>query len=284
MMSQNLIVERFERAPRRGVELYRPRTRVVRALQGALLACALPLAAGCSSFNLYSEQQDIELGTAAFQEVQQTEKILTSGPQVEQVRRVTDRLIVAAKELDPEIAGQFPWEVSVIDDPNTANAFCLPGGKMAVYTGILAVTQDDTGLAVVMGHEIAHATQRHGTERLTVNMPIQTAIQIFAQDENQAAIGQVLAQLGVGLPWSRSNELEADRVGLMYMAKAGYDPREAPGFWERMAEMSGGAGEGVSEWFSTHPANSTRIEQIRELLPEALPLYEGQKKQLAPQP
>ena len=154
---------------------------------------------------------------------------------------------------------------------------------MVVYTGILPVTTDDTGLAVVMGHEIAHATQRHGTERVSRTMPIDTAISIFAQNQDQAQIANLLSQLGLGLPWGRSDELEADRVGLMYMAKAGYDPRKAVDFWSRMAELSGGQGEGLNEYFSTHPSNTRRIEQIQEMLPEALELYQASMKSLSPQ-
>lgn len=239
---------------------------------------ALGLTAGC---NLFTIEQDIELGTQAFQEVVSQHEIAQSGPAVEQARRVTERLIVSAKELDPDTAQRFPWEVVVIKDDKMVNAFCLPGGKMAVYTGILPVTQDDTGLAVVMGHEIAHATKRHGTKRVSRTMPLELAISVFAQSQDQAQMANVLAQLGLGLPWGRSDELEADRIGLMYMAKAGYDPRQAVDFWKRMAELSGGQGEGLAEYFSTHPSNTRRIEQIEEMLPEALELYQASMKSLA---
>ena len=228
-----------------------------------------------SNLNLYSTQDDVTLGLQAFQQVTAEEKIVKSGPDVDQVKRVTDRLVAAAIERKPEIASQFQWEVVVIDAPDTVNAFCLPGGKMAVYTGILPVTQSDAGLAVVMAHEISHATERHGTERLTRNMGLSVAIDILTQDEDQAAVASVLGNLGLGLPWSRYDELEADREGLFIMAQAGYDPREGPVFWQRMSQMSGGGGSGLEEYLSTHPSHDRRIEQLTELVPQALPIYEA---------
>lgn len=228
-----------------------------------------------SNLNMYSTQDDVTLGLQAFQQVTAEQNIVTSGPDVAQVKRVTDRLVAAAVELKPEIASQFEWEVVVIDAPDTVNAFCLPGGKMAVYTGILPVAKTDAGLAVVMGHEIAHATERHGTERLTRNGLMSGAIDILAQNEDQRAIANILGNLGVGLPWSRSNELEADHEGLFIMAQAGYDPREGPVFWQRMSQLGGGGGSGFEEYLSTHPSHDRRIEQLTALIPEVLPVYEA---------
>lgn len=230
--------------------------------------------------NLYTIDEDIQLGTQAYEEILSGQPILTSGPEVEMVRRVTDRLVESAIELDPKleqtpdhIASRFPWEVRVIDDPNTVNAFALPGGKIAVYTGILPVAGDEAGLAVVLGHEIAHATARHGTERLSRNMGFEAVIAILTRgDPNSAELAGIIANLGVGLPFSRKNELQADEIGLLYMANAGYDPRRAVEFWQRMSELSGGA---PPELLSTHPSDEHRIEQIRGLLPQALPLYEA---------
>jgi len=227
------------------------------------------------NINLYSLEQDVTLGAEAFQEVTGSEKLVTSGPALEQVKRVTERLVRSAEELHPEVASKFQWEVVLIDNPETVNAFCLPGGKMAVYTGILPVTQSDAGLAVVMGHEITHAIERHGTERLTRNVAIGTAIEVLAQDEDQAAAANIIANLGIGLPWSREDELQADRGGLFILANAGYDPREAPEFWKRMSEMSGGGDSGIAEYFSTHPSHDRRIEQMNANLPEAMQLYES---------
>lgn len=251
----------------------------LRAGVGPTLPLILGLGLGttsCKGLNTYSIQDDITLGDQAFTEVTKTEKIITAGPQVEQVRRVTERLVASVLELEPEIATQFEWEVVVIDAPDTVNAFCLPGGKMAVYTGILPVTQTDAGLAVVMGHEISHATMRHGTQRLTLNGFTSGLIQAVFQNEDHEAIAGVVANFGIGLPWGRDNELEADREGLFVMANAGYDPREAAFFWQRMSDMTGGGGGSkLQEFMSTHPSNDSRIEQLSELQVEAMPLFEA---------
>lgn len=237
----------------------------------------------CQGFNSYTLQDDVALGTQAFDEVTSTEKIVVSGPAVDQVRRVTDRLIASALELDPEVASQFQWDVVVIDSPETVNAWCLPGGKMAVYTGILPVTQSDAGLAVVMGHEITHALKRHGTQRLTRNGLTTSLISAVFEDEDHEQIAQVVANFGIGLPWGRSDELEADREGLFVLANAGYDPREAPIFWQRMSQMTGGGGgSALDEFLSTHPSNEHRIQQLQELLPQALPMYETAKAKKKP--
>lgn len=234
------------------------------------------------NFNIYSLDEDVTLGAEAFQEVTGTEKLVTSGPQLEQVKRVTEHLVRSAEELHPEVASKFQWEVVLIDNPETVNAFCLPGGKMAVYTGILPVTQTDAGLAVVMGHEITHAIERHGTERLTRSGLLGTAIEILAQDEDQAAVANILANLGIGLPWSREDELQADLGGLFLLANAGYDPQEAPAFWERMSAMTGGGSSGLEEYLSTHPSHERRIEQLRANLPEAMQLYESASRKNSP--
>jgi predicted Zn-dependent protease len=250
---------------------------------------ALAIGAGLSScnYNAYSVDQDVQLGLQAFTEVTGSQPLLESGPQFDQVQRVTKRLVASAQEMKPEIAPQFEWQVVVIDDPQTVNAFCLPGGKMAVYTGILPVAQSDAGLAVVMGHEIAHATERHGTKRLTRNGLLGSAITVLLEDENHQAIASVLANLGIGMPWGREDELEADQEGLMILANAGYDPREAPVFWKRMAAGSGGGNEAgnailaagsIEEFLSTHPSNQRRIDRLEAAIPAAMPLYEAARK------
>jgi predicted Zn-dependent protease len=254
----------------------------------SLRTAALGLGLGLFScnYNAYTVGEDIQLGTQAFTEVAGSEPVLNSGPQVAQVQRVTDRLVASAQELKPGIAPLFAWEVVVIDRPEVVNAFCLPGGKMAVYTGILSVAQGDAGLAVVMGHEIAHATERHGTERLSRNGLLGSAITVLVEDEDHQGYAQILANLGIGMPWGRNDELEADREGLMILANAGYDPREAPRFWERMAVGAGGPGDGgsgsailaadsIEEFLSTHPSNQRRIDQLKAAIPAAMPLYEA---------
>ncbi|MEL6715996.1 MAG: M48 family metallopeptidase, partial [Planctomycetota bacterium] len=195
-------------------------------------------------------------------------------------------LVESALEIDPEIASLFDWEVKLVRRDDLVNAWCLPGGKMAVYTGILPVAAGgdvdlQTGLAVVMGHEIAHATLRHGTRAMTRQMGFGAFVALFTglvgaradEDVTQlAALGATLASNLGSLTFGRSAELEADRRGLMYMAHAGYDPREAVGFWQRMNAAAGGASP--PEWLSTHPTNERRIAQIESLLPEVLPIYQ----------
>jgi len=234
--------------------------------------------AACQGTNFYTVEDDVVMGAQAFDEIQAAENVIRSGPAVDQVERVTARLVDSALEIDPEIAGAFEWEVCVLDADDTVNAFCLPGGKMAVYTGILPVAGSDAGLAVVLGHEIAHATRRHGTQRVSHNVLTAIGVEIFTKkveistDEEERELATILSQVGLGLPFSRDHELEADRIGLVYMAAAGFDPREAVGFWQRMAAGGGGA---PPEWLSTHPSDSHRIRQIESLLPEVMPIYEA---------
>ena len=250
----------------------------MRTLLSRLAPLALAIAgAACQGANMYTVHDDVAMGAAAFDEVKASENLIYSGPQYEQVQRVTNRVVDAAIELDPEISNLFAWEVVLIDNAEM-NAFCLPGGKMAVYTGILPVAGNDDGLAVVIGHEIAHATRRHGTQRVTQSVLTEIGIEIFTEaaefstDQEERELATILAEVGLGLPFSRDHELEADRVGLFYMAAAGYDPREAVGFWQRMS--AGGAGA-PPEWLSTHPSDVTRIQKIQALLPEVMPVYQA---------
>ncbi len=225
----------------------------------------------------FSDEQGAALGMQAYRQVLATEEVLESGPEFEQVRRVAARLTTAVGE-----AGQgFEWAVSVVRN-RQANAFCLPGGKIVVYTGILPIARTEDGLAVVMGHEIAHATLRHGSQRMLQTRLAQTVMQGAAAsaslsemsgDQRQA----VLSALGLGtrvgvlLPFSREHESEADERGLLYAARAGYDPREAVGFWERMAAAGGGQ---PPEFMSTHPSHGSRIERLKALLPRAVEEYQ----------
>ncbi|HYP16300.1 MAG TPA: M48 family metallopeptidase, partial [Opitutus sp.] len=192
-----------------------------------------------------------------------------------------ERVVKVARRLAAAVgaAGEgFDWQVSVIRS-DQANAFCLPGGKIAVYTGILKHTQNEAGLAAVMGHEMAHAIARHGSQRLLQSSLTQTvmmgaSLSFTDMDWNQrrmvlAALGAG-AQFGVLLPFSRKHEGEADELGLLYMARAGYDPAEAIAFWGRMAEAGG---QQPPEIASTHPSHGTRIQHLRELLPKAQAEY-----------
>lgn len=174
----------------------------------------------------------------------------------------------------------YSWEFNLVKSTDV-NAFCMPGGKIVVYEGILPITRDETGLAVVLGHEVAHAVAKHANERMSQQMVAQygsaaVGVALSTKSEAVQQIGATVfglgAQYGVLLPYSRKQELEADQLGLIFMAMAGYDPRQAPAFWERMEQSSGGS---VPEFMSTHPSDHTRIQKIQEELPEALKYYKG---------
>jgi metalloendopeptidase OMA1, mitochondrial len=222
----------------------------------------------------FSSEQEEALGLSSYQEVLAQSKVVESGPEVEMVRRVAERLVKVVHES----ARDFNWQVSVVDSPQV-NAFCLPGGKIVVFTGILPVAQDEAGLATVMGHEIAHATARHGGQRVfqqqSINIAlsgVQGALGDLPVDQQRAVMGLLGAgaQYGVSLPFSRDHELEADEIGLRYMARAGYDPRASVAFWSRMMEAGG---QKPPEFMSTHPADDTRIAHLMELLPAAMEEY-----------
>jgi predicted Zn-dependent protease len=222
-----------------------------------------------------SREAETTLGLESYREVLANSDTIQSGPEVDRVVRVTRRLTA---ELGPA-APDFDWQVSVIRSPQ-ANAFCLPGGKIAVYTGILPITETDAGLAAVLGHEIAHATARHGSQRLFQQSILQTALAgasfslgEFDPQQRQmimAALGAG-AQFGVLLPFSRDHEIEADEIGLLYMARAGYDPAESITFWERMSRAGSAQ---PPEFASTHPSHGTRIERLRAFMPRALEEYQ----------
>ena len=222
-----------------------------------------------------SHDQEQALGLQAYQEVLSTSDVVESGKQAETVRKVASK--IAAQTGDA--AKDFQWETSLVNSPQI-NAFCLPGGKIVVYTGILAVAQDEAGLATVIGHEVAHAVARHGAQRVFQNSLLQTALAGAAYSfsdmdyqKRQMIMGLLGAgaQYGVVLPFSRSHESEADEMGLLYMARAGYDPRESIDFWKRMSEAGGSQ---PPEFLSTHPANATRIQSLESFMPRAIAEYE----------
>ncbi len=224
----------------------------------------------------FSPEQESELGLQTLQQVVAQSRVIRSGPEVDLVRAVAKRLV----EVVDENSKKFDWVVLVVDDPQM-NAFCLPGGKIVVYTGILPICQNPAGLATVMGHEIAHATLRHGGQRVFQSnmvqialMGIQSSIANMPPEEQRTLAGLLGAgaQFGMILPFSRKHELEADAIGLRYMARAGFDPRESVKFWERMAQA--GRGQKPPEFMSTHPGDATRIEQLERLMPEAIREYE----------
>jgi len=233
--------------------------------------------AGRTARYALSTEQEKTLGLQSYQQVLSEAQTVTSGPEFELVRGVARRLAAATGETKDK----FDWQVSVVRSPQI-NAFCLPGGKIVVYTGIIPVAKTETGLAVVMGHEMAHATLRHGSERLLrqkATQTLMTGAQFSMGDmsyEQQRAVMAALgagAQYGLLLPFSRDHESEADAVGLRYMARAGYDPRESVEFWKRMGEATARSGGKPPEFMSTHPSDTTRIENLKRLLPAALEEY-----------
>lgn len=222
-------------------------------------------------------KQEQTLGLQAYQQVLSKSDVLRDGPVVNAIKEVAQRLAGATRV-------SLPWELSVVQE-DQVNAFCLPGGKIVVYTAILPVTQSRAGLAVVMGHEMAHATSHHGASRMFKQQVTQTLMtgaqfSLYSMDYNQqqmamAALG-AFSKYGVQLPFSRGDETEADRIGLIFMARAGYDPRQAPEFWKRMARRTG-SGQ-PPQFASSHPSHETRIQDINGWMPEAMAEYEKSDK------
>ncbi len=221
---------------------------------------------GRSAFNpLFGTSDEVQLGIEAYDQAIGGAPLVTSGPRKEMVERVMSRLVAVAD--DPG----YEWEVRLIDDDSVVNAFALPGGKMAVFTGILPVTATEDGLAVVMGHEIGHVVARHGTERMTRALGIGLVLE-YANLGNYQGLAEVGYQYLAENPFGRSAESESDHIGLIYMARAGYDPRAAVDFWQRMHSASG---SGPPEFLSTHPSHETRVADLQRLLPEAIREYEA---------
>jgi predicted Zn-dependent protease len=228
---------------------------------------------GRSQLVSMDRQQEMALGVASYREVLAKSDVVSSGKAVELVREIGQRIAKAAAADDPG----FKWEYSVIRS-DQANAFALPGGKVAIYTGILPVAENADGLAVIMGHEIAHAIARHGAERMAQQQLLQwgqLAVGMAAGELDRQTQQMVMGAFGLGaqygalLPFSRKHESEADYIGLIYVARACFDPREAPKLWQRMAKAPSGRGQ-PAEFMSTHPSPDTRIRQFEEWMPEAL--------------
>jgi len=228
-----------------------------------------------------STDQEETLGLQAFQEVLASSDVVESGPAAEAVRRVSSRIAAQTGSA----ASSFKWQVSVVNSEQV-NAFCLPGGKIVVYTGILPVAKTEAGLATVIGHEVAHAVARHGAQRVFQNSLVQTALigasfslsdMDFRQRQTIMGLLGAGATYGVMLPFGRDHEVEADQMGLLYMARAGYDPREAIPFWERMGQAAGNGQP--PEFMSTHPSHGTRIQNLQAFMSRAIEEYEKSKGQ-----
>jgi len=244
---------------------------IVATLLGAVACQTVPLT-NRPQLLLIPEGTEIQLGLSSYQEILQKARVSHDPALNEQVTRVGTRIAEATGRTD------YQWEFRVLEDKQ-ANAFCLPGGKVAVYTGILPITRDDAGLAAVLGHEVSHAIARHGGERLSQQLAVQgglLAVQGALARRDGPTVQLVAAALGAGatvgvlLPWSRLQESEADHLGLIFMAKAGYHPSAARDLWVRMASLGGPR---QPEFLSTHPAPQTRIAQIEAWIPEALQYY-----------
>jgi predicted Zn-dependent protease len=227
-----------------------------------------------------SDEEQMQLGAEEYAKTlrQYRRRIISSGAAYAQVQRVAKRIEAVAGRDKP----RFVWRVTLLRK-NEANAYCLPGGKIVVYTGILPLTDTDAGLATVLGHEVAHATAEHAAERLEREHLTKIAAAIIAGGVafTPAQYVHVLAALGVGgaaasLPFSRAQESEADHIGLVYMARAGYEPRQAEAFWKRMLRAS--SGKEPPEFASDHPSDKHRVERISQWLPEAQREYHPNRR------
>ncbi len=249
-----------------------------------LSGCYTNPVTGRQSLVLISQGQEVTLGQQSFSEISRTEKISKDAGYNARVRRVGERIAKVVGDQLPNAKWEF-----VVFESKDANAFALPGGKVGVYTGLLTIAESDSELAIVMGHEIGHVIARHGSERMSEAMVIAGVGAVGAVAvENKAdaqtrdlfllAYGSVTT-LGRVLPHSRGNESEADRMGLIYAARAGYDPRASVTFWQKMAKQkeSAGAAAKVPGWMSTHPSDAKRIADLQAYLPQVIPLYEANR-------
>lgn len=248
----------------------------------ALAGCYTNPVTGRQSLVLVEPSQEVALGAQSFQQIRSQERVSTDRAQNERVRRVGQRIAGA-------VGSQLPnaeWEF-VVFDSEEPNAFALPGGKVGVYSGLLKLAASDDELATVMGHEIGHVIARHGAERMSEQMLIGGigALSAAAVENRYDARTRDLfllayggaATLGRVLPHSRANETESDRMGAIFAAQAGYDPRAAITFWQKMSQQKAAGGGGVPTFLSTHPADDARIANLQAMMPEVVPIYEANK-------
>jgi len=249
-------------------------------------ACASVAVTGRKQLNLVSSQEIIGMSSVEYAKVLKENRLSTDQQQVDMIKRVGTRIqkavesYMAKQGRSADLAG-FAWEFNLIEDNKTVNAWCMPGGKVAFYTAIMPICADENGVAVVMGHEVAHAIANHGAERMSEQMVAQTGLNVLgtAMGQNPTQTQQIFMQaVGMGpnlgmLKFSRKHESEADHMGLIFMAMAGYDPNGAPKFWERMAVGSGG--QQPPEFISTHPSHETRIKDLQGWIPEAMNFYKS---------
>jgi predicted Zn-dependent protease len=247
-------------------------------------SCATVPVTGRKQLDLVSSSEINAMSATQYQEVIKKGPLSTNAEQTAMIKRVGARIqkgveqYMASKGWSDQLAG-FNWEFNLIQDDKTVNAWCMPGGKVAFYTAILPICKDENGVAVVMGHEVAHAIANHGRERMSQGLIEQLGLSSLsaAMGQNPSATSQLFMQaVGMGseigmLKFSRTHESEADHIGLIFMAMAGYDPNNAPAFWKRMVEMN--KGEKPPEFLSTHPSDETRIKDLEGWMPEAMGYY-----------
>lgn len=247
-----------------------------------LAGCYTNPVTGRKSLVLISQGQELSLGQDSFSAIARAEKITADPVKISRVRQVGERIARA-------VGSQMPnakWEFAVFES-TAVNAFALPGGKVGVYTGLLTLAETDSELAIVMGHEIGHVIARHGAERMSEAAVIAGigAMGAAAVEKKTDAQTKELFVLAYGgattlvrvLPHSRGNESEADRMGVIYAAQAGYDPRAAVSFWTKMAKQKGAAGAQTPPWMSTHPTDAKRIADLHAFIPQILPIFEANR-------
>jgi predicted Zn-dependent protease len=232
----------------------------------ALAACESAPVTGRNQLILLPESQDAGMGLQAYQQIKQEETVSRDPELNRRVLEIGRRIAAVSGQPD------WDWQFTVFEN-DEPNAFALPGGKVGVYTGLFKVAKSDDQLATVLAHEVGHAIARHGAERMSQGMLTQLGAAALgaATSPAYAQLAAQAATLGIILPYSRTQESEADEIGLMLMAEAGYDPREAIKLWQNFEALGGGR---PPEFLSTHPAEGTRIERLKELMPEALEVYE----------
>jgi len=257
-----------------------------------LFGCATVPISGRKQLSLIPNSQILPLSYSSYQDVLKESKLSSNQEQVQLVKKVGSKIQSAVEEfmaqnkMSAELKG-YAWEFNLIDD-DQLNAWCMPGGKVAFYTGIMPVCRDEKGVAVVMGHEVAHAIANHGGERMSQGLIQQlggVALTVAVQDKPEETQMLYYTAYAVGstfgaiLPYSRLHESEADKLGLIFMAMAGYDPHEAPKFWQRMNALAGSPP--VPEWMSTHPSPETRIKDLNAYMPTAMKYSRKHEKKSA---
>ncbi|MDX9701981.1 MAG: M48 family metallopeptidase [Candidatus Auribacterota bacterium] len=249
-----------------------------------ITGCASVPLTGRTQMALVSDKELVTSSLQAYDQIVSQSKVSRNSRDSAMVKKVGDKIITATKEIMQENGryGEieyFQWEVTLLDNDAMVNAFCMPGGKIVVFSGILPITQNESGLAVVMGHEVAHAVAKHSRERMS-HMVLTNAGGVILSEiiskRSEHAQSMIMTMYGLGaqvggmLPYSRLQEREADRMGLIFMAKAGYDPTAAISLWERMLAAEQAQ---IPEFLSTHPLTANRIEQIKTYIPEAMEYY-----------